>query len=303
MTSLLPTHHALICTALPVEYMAVRAHLQNLQEIVHEEGTIYERGEFITDQGSWMVSIVEIGPGNTSTALETERAIRNFKPEIVCFVGVAGGLKDVRLGDVVVATKVYDYESAKDGTDLLLRPEIGNSTHRMVQRARAEARKTDWLQRIPNTPTQVPRAFVGPIAAGGKVVNSSSSATWKLIKQHFNDTLAIEMEGYGFLRTTHANHTVEALIIRGISDLIDNKQEADAQNYQKVASENASAFAFEVLSKLIVAKAPTETDKQTSTTPPPSSKYNPIFNGSVGNVIQGDGHQITIHQMNEKTQQ
>lgn len=302
MTNLLPTHHALICTALPVEYMAVRAYLQNLREIVHEEGTIYERGDFIANQGSWKVSIVEIGPGNTSTALETERAIRSFKPEIVCFVGVAGGLKDVQLGDIVVATKVYDYESAKDGIDLLLRPEIGNSTHRMVQHARADARKTDWLQRIPNTPAHIPHVFVGPIATGSKVVSSSSAATWKLIKQHFSDALAVEMEGSGFLRATHASHSVEALIIRGISDLIDNKQEADAQNFQKIASEHASAFTFEVLSKLTLTETRAEAGRNASVKPPPSSKYNTTFNGPIGNVIQGDGHYIDIHQINKRAQ-
>lgn len=300
MANRLTTYRALICTALPVEYMAVRAHLQNLQEIVHEEGTVYERGEFTTDQGSWMVSIVEIGPGNTSTALETERAIQIFRPEIVFFVGVAGGLKDVRLGDIVVATKVYDYESAKDGTELLLRPEVGNSTHRMVQRARAEARKPAWLQRVASVPTSTPRVLVGPIAAGGKVVSSSSSATWKLIRKAFNDALAVEMEGSGFLRTAHANHTVEALIVRGISDLIDNKQEADSQNFQKIASEHASAFAFEVLSKLPASEARAETASQERTSPPSGSKYNPVFNGPVGNVIQGDGHHINIHQTNKE---
>ena len=45
---------AVILTALPVEYLAVRAHLQALREEVHAQGTIYERGTF----GAWEVGIV-----------------------------------------------------------------------------------------------------------------------------------------------------------------------------------------------------------------------------------------------------
>ena len=94
---------AVILTALSVEYLAVRAHFQALREEVHTQGTIYERGTF----GAWEVGIIEIGAGNVGAALEAERAIAYFRPDVILFVGVAGGIKDVAIGDVVVSTNVY----------------------------------------------------------------------------------------------------------------------------------------------------------------------------------------------------
>jgi len=242
---------AVILTALRVEYMAVKAYLTGPKEEVHPQGTIYERGTFSSNGQSWEVGIAEIGEGNAQAAMEVERAIQHFNPSIILFVGVAGGVKDVKLGDVVVATKVYGYESGKAGDTFKTRPDLSEPTYRMVNRAKAEARKDEWLRRLGDSvPDPKPHIYIGPIAAGGKIFASTRSAVYKFIKSNYNDTLAVEMEGYGFLRAVRANQEVDALVIRGISDLIDNKEKADGSGSQEIASRHASAFAFEILAKL-----------------------------------------------------
>ncbi len=302
-------HYAVILTALPVEYEAVRANLKDLREKIHE-GTIYELGNFQPGDRSWEVAISEIGMGNPGAASAAERAIAYFKPRLVLFVGVAGGLKDVQLGDVVAADRVYGYEFGKvDTAGFKTRPSVYNATYALEQRARAVARRQDWLKRLPlPLPDRTPKALVGPIAAGEKVLASTTSETWNLIKQSYGNALAVEMEGHGFLAALHANQHVEALIVRGISDLIDGKQEADAANSQEIAARHASAFAFEVLAKLgedreffspQADRAMMEEAKRQTQTTENAGKYNIRINGEVQNSVIGDEPRVTINHWNK----
>jgi nucleoside phosphorylase len=98
-----------IVTALEIETRAVLRQLgKHTVETVN--GTGFFKGHF----EGWDVAVVEAGPGNAGAAAIAVRAIEHYKPGVTLFVGVAVGVKDVAIGDVVVATKVYGYESGKD---------------------------------------------------------------------------------------------------------------------------------------------------------------------------------------------
>jgi nucleoside phosphorylase len=242
-----------ILTALSVEFQAVSAHIiPHRKQSLHR--TVYWLGTFPSPGCLWKVSSVEIGPSNAIAAIKTTQAIQDFQPDVVLFVGVAGGLKDVHIGDVVVARKIYCYESGKDSVTFMPRPELERATPRMESWARSVRNEQLWLDRIKDNSTfhspSSPHAYVDAIAAGEKVVNSIDSSTAELLRKQYSDTLALEMEGYGFLRAAYNHPEVDALVIRGISDLLEGKSQADAAHSQEIASNHASAFAFELLAQL-----------------------------------------------------
>ncbi len=242
---------AVILTAIPLEYLAVKKHLIHLEEMTHPKGDVYEKGIFKGEYHDWEIGIAEVGAGNNTCALKTERAINYFNPEVILFVGIAGGVKDLNLGDVVAAEKAYGYESGKVGkSGFLVRPVVGMSSYEIFERAKADAKKQDWKLRLPKIYRKKKlKVITKPIAAGEKVVAKKRSEVYSLIYNAYNDTVAVEMEGSGFYTACHANGNLQFLIIRGISDLLANKSETDAKGYQQIAARNASAFAFEVLSK------------------------------------------------------
>ncbi|GCE27576.1 hypothetical protein KDA_30600 [Dictyobacter alpinus] len=261
----MPLHHisnrAVILTTHAIEYQAVRDHLNNHQEEMHN-GSIYESGYFQTKTQTWLVGIAQVGSANsTAVAAATERAVTHFQPSVVIYVGTAGGLKDVQIGDVIAANKIYGYESGKANISFEPRPEIGSPTHALEQRALAEAKKDDWRERIKtDTGKRIPQVYVGPIAAGEKVIAFLHSETVQFLQKNYGDTLAVEMEGYGFLRAMYANQHVDTLVIRGISNIITDTPKTDNITHQFMATQHASAFAFEVLAKF-------QTNKTTISTP------------------------------------
>jgi nucleoside phosphorylase len=252
-----------VLTALGAEHKAVEAHLEPfrkglpLEEDKHSNGTIYTKGRFTTPSCQWNVAIAQIDMGNDSAAIEAIRAIEHFNPKVILFVGVAGGIKDVEIGDVVAASVIYGYDCGKALSDRMLpRPKLGEATYDLKQRAMAEARKEDWRSRIPSdlSPSaKPPRIYTKPIAAGEKVLASRQAEIYAYLREYYDDAIAVEMEGFGFLKAAQQAKNVSAIVIRGISDLIDNKNDDTIEPEairQTRAAHHASAFAFELLAKL-----------------------------------------------------
>ncbi|MGW0106041.1 MULTISPECIES: 5'-methylthioadenosine/S-adenosylhomocysteine nucleosidase [unclassified Streptomyces] len=229
----------LALTALPLEYTAVRAHVEDREELVSRDGTRAETGHL--SGTSWRVALTELGTGSDRAAALTTQLVTWLRPEAVLFVGVAGSLKgDVGIGDVVVGTQVYEIHGGKQTPEgFLVRPRALPGSHALEQAARSAVRDMPGV-----------RAHFMPVATGDVVLADAESEIAAFIRRSYNDAGAIEMEGFGALQAAHLNGQVDALVIRGISDRADaGKHRADASGSQERAAKQAAAVMAAVLHK------------------------------------------------------
>ncbi|MFF5110450.1 5'-methylthioadenosine/S-adenosylhomocysteine nucleosidase [Streptosporangium sp. NPDC000509] len=263
-----------ILTALDVEYQAVREKLFDLRPHRHPQGTRFEVGRLPT--GRCQVVLAHVGKGNLSAAVLAERAIAEFRPAALLFVGVAGALQaHIALGDVVVATHIYAFHGGTDQDDgSKSRPRVWETSHAADQIAQHLHRTGYWARDLDPRPN----VHFGPIAAGEVVLNSRRSTHAHWIDDHFNDARAIEMEGAGVAQAGHLNRALPVVVIRGISDRADGTKEAtDREQWQQRAVANAATFAAALAEELS-----TEESTTRSTTMPETTRNIATGNARVG---------------------
>lgn len=243
-----------VLTALNLEYAAVRERLISPEPYRHARGTQFEMGTLPGRRGRVVLGLT--GKGNQTSAVLAERAIQEFSPKALLFVGVAGALWDTPLGDVVVATNVYAYHGGTSEDDgLKARPRAWESPHGITQTASHLARLGKWARHTPPEDPR-PRVHFGPIAAGEIVQNSRISHEAEWIRQTYSDALAIEMEGAGIAQAGHLSDTPVA-VVRGISDHADGEKATESdRKWQPIAAANAAAFAIDLAEELVRQEEP-----------------------------------------------
>jgi len=241
----------LIVTALALERAAVRPHLDQVR-IESLDGLYADLGTFDPGASPQRVAVVETGAGNVPAAVLTTLAEELLRPRLIVMVGVAGGVKDVVVGDVVASSKVYWIEGGKEKDTLAPRPDFAPVSVALVQLARAVSADGRWIERAAATgggrwQDRAPGSLVAPIVTGEKVVAAQMGPTAELVRSVYSDAVAIDMEDFGTLRGGAATERAKVIAVRGISDLLAGKAEADAAGSQPIAAANAVAFVFEML--------------------------------------------------------
>jgi len=235
----------LIATALPLERNEVMEHLGPFE---YHPDLYADVAYWPSDEPIFEIYVVATGPGNLDALRATLRILSHIKPKIAFFLGVSGGVKDSDVGDVVYSTKVYYTEGGKEETDgVKARPVSEHTDEALVQLAHRMA-KTKW-QPVGLGGDKKPQATPAIVASGEKVLASiaADAANYQRLKTSYNDTQVVDMEGFGFLMAFRDHDVRHRMVIRGVSDKLQNKAESDAKGNQLLAARNASAFLFALL--------------------------------------------------------
>lgn len=238
-----------IVTALPKELSALIS-IGNWDRVIKsgdENRTYYLNQQ---NDKKKIVACCAIGMGHLNSALLVRDLIASWRPKSIVLVGIAGGLGEADLGDVVVSDQVIDYELGKETTSgYKPRWSVYRADPRLIDRAHGLI-IDGWAPQVKNgRPDKLrkrkPGLFVGPILSGNKVianerVSSEFSSIW-------SKALAIEMEGAGVAAAVYQSQVgVPFTVVKAICDKADSAKNDDWQSY---AAEAAAEVAVKLLSR------------------------------------------------------
>lgn len=245
----------LIITALEKEAKAVISRLDNhtteryqAQDIrTYHCGNVPLRG---TDRAYRVVVVLLPSMGEIAAATATTDAVVHWNPQFVLMVGIAGGFAqdDLDLGDVVVADQVVGYEYGKVTDDEIKpRDRVYPASSLLLDRVR-NFWDDAWAQQIgvprpSNAKRAAPKLFVGPIASGNKVIASEKFRAE--LTRRWPKLIAVEMEGEGVFAAVFDRPQIRGtLVIRGISDMADERK---GDEWQEYAANAAAAYTIAFL--------------------------------------------------------
>ena len=231
---------AILCPIEP-EFKIIRKVLPKSKPAKYQNLS-FDLGKIKTDIFEWNIAIIEPEFYLNSFGLKVNEVITTLNPKYIFLAGVAGGIKDSKIGDIVIGTKAYFYEGGKE-TDkgFVSRPRVvENQSKKLLTIAKRISRESSSINTV---------IHFGAIASGNKVLASTDSQSIEIIKKHYNDTQAIEMESYDFALAA-SRLGKPYLNIRGISDLIDGKAKSDSEGHQKMASEKVALFLQQLIYNL-----------------------------------------------------
>lgn len=276
----------LILTPLSLEYDAILKNLRKTKSFV-KSAAAYEVGYFKGKNHTYKIVVRETGMRNMEMALAAQKAIEECLPQMVFLSGIAGAIKDLEVGDVMVANKASLTSAGKEDKDgFKARPEVYYFSEELLARAQLLSRKTNWKKR---TQDGAPNAKVvfGGILADDKVVASVKGPIYSRLRVHFNDSISIDMESAGLGRVLQSHRTIHSLVIRGISDKLSNKVQADASGSQSVAADRAAAFLFELLYEMDASNfIPSDQQQPVSLSPVQSGENTGTPNSYIKKIAQ-----------------
>lgn len=201
------------------------------------------------------VQPAEMGP--VSAAVVATRAIRDWNPSSIVMTGICAGMEGmVRLGDLVVASQVFDHVAGtfRDGHLIPFQQSVSQEPWLLQflgslrEDRRAMNRLFDSCAR-PAAVDQVSEVHVGAMASGSFVVKDA--AYMRSLLDKTSKLLALDMESFGVASAAKMCSTlrrpVSWLVVKGVVDYGDALKGDDWHEYCCFVSAKFARLALELL--------------------------------------------------------
>ena len=219
--------------------------------------------------------------GMSSSAVLATKMLINFKPKIITMLGICAGRDEkVKLGEIIVANKLFDYQAGKvelvekkEGEIKIFDPKTNEFKHytkkfkadydertmdntysqifESIQKEYTHDIRESWnnLNKMSNeSERNLPKVHIGPMATGSAVI--AHDTVFEEISDHSRKVIALDMEGYSiFVAAQTINKHTIPLVIKGVQDHASHIKNDDYRNYSIYV---AARFFYEVcVNKLI----------------------------------------------------
>lgn len=241
-----------ILGAIPEEVQLLKSQLQK-PKIKKIMGFDFYAGKLHNQE----IILGETGVGKVNAAVATTLIINNFKPDLILFTGVAGGVDTtLNRGDILIGKELsyHDYGRFTEEGFLIQPSRNPHTKNRNPQFLKSDSNlviiaeevgKTIPLKKVAENSPQ-PKVRSGIIVTGDSFVASSQYVA-KLKKEYSAD--ATEMEGAAVAQICFQEN-IRFLVIRSISDKANEQAQNDFQAFKKVAADNSAMLVNAIVQKL-----------------------------------------------------
>lgn len=245
-----------IITTVQVETDAVRSLSSHWEKVSFINDPMeYYISEFDSEKGKKkVVSIQSSDMGMVPATISTMNLHSHFRPKYIFITGIAAGIGDHNLGDILIPSEVWNYSSGKyveeDGKLIFLpEPKTIPLDVKLADIARRDY--SPILKRIHDNweiknevDLQIKKTelslYSAPLACGTSVV-ANFDVVKDFILQHSRKTQGIDMEAYGVFAAARSicDDKPIAVCIKSISDFADK---AKGDGFQPYASYTSAVF-------------------------------------------------------------
>lgn len=174
--------------------------------------------------GNHQVIVLLSGIGKVSASVTTTLMIEHYHPDLLINTGTAGGLKDSKIYDIILAKEVRHHD-----VDVTA---FGYEIGQQAKMPSAFLSDEKWLKKAQEHCLKYSNQIrIGQIVSGDSFISDKNRRQW--IEEKFPTALAVEMEASAIAQTCYLMHT-PFLMLRAISD---NAGEGNTISYDTFVEE------------------------------------------------------------------